>query len=258
MVEKIVFFDIDGTLVDHQKKIPKETIDAVKALKNNGVYVAMATGRAPFMIEGIRETLEIDSFVSFNGQYVVFEGETVYANPLPTAQLTSLYDRAKQGGHSMIFMNHNGMKASVSDDPYITNSLASLKFKYPEVDPEFFRKESIYQALLFCEDGYEKTYEDNLERYRFIRWHDYSCDVLPGGGSKAVGVDKLIEASGLSIANSYGFGDGLNDLEMIQYVGTGVAMGNSVPELKEVADLVTDDVNKGGLANGLARLGLLS
>ncbi|MFP3360828.1 HAD hydrolase family protein, partial [Planococcus sp. SIMBA_143] len=68
--EKIVFFDIDGTLLNHDKKIPVSTREALKTLTENGVHVAIATGRAPFMFADLREDLGIDTFISFNGQYV--------------------------------------------------------------------------------------------------------------------------------------------------------------------------------------------
>jgi Cof subfamily protein (haloacid dehalogenase superfamily) len=256
--KKIVFFDIDGTLVDLNKEIPKETIQSIKLLQERGVYVAIATGRAPFMFKNIREDLNIQSFVSFNGQYVVFEGKTVYKNPIPNPHLSALYKEATNGDHPMVFMTNDEMRASVHEHAYIKDSLATLKFAYPQVDPDFLHKKEIYQALLFCErKEEEEAYVRKNHHLRFIRWHDYSCDVLPGGGSKDVGVKKLIEASGLAVEDAYAFGDGLNDLEMIKYVGTGVAMGNAVEELKELADYVTDDVDNGGIEKGLRFLELL-
>lgn len=73
--KKIIFFDIDGTLLDDDKKMPLTAEKAVFALKELGHEVAIATGRAPFMFKDIREQLEIDSYVSFNGQYVVLRGK---------------------------------------------------------------------------------------------------------------------------------------------------------------------------------------
>ena len=60
-------------------------------------------------------------------------------------------------------------------------------------------------------------------------------------------VQKVLEYLNLNVQDSYAFGDGLNDLEMIQTVGTGVAMGNAVDELKAVSDLVCDSVHNNGL-----------
>lgn len=257
MKKNIVFFDIDGTLLDLKKQIPLSAKQAVERLKQNGVYVAIATGRAPFMFEAIREELGIDSFVSFNGQYVVFEGETIYNNPLKQEELKELYRKSSEYSYPMVFMNEEKMRASEEDHPHISESLATLQFKYPKVDPDFFHHHTIYQALLFCEPNQEELFRKDHDVFDYIRWHDYSCDVLPGGGSKAVGVEKLIEAAGFEKANTFAFGDGLNDLEMIQEVGTGVAMGNAVPELKQVADYTTNDVADDGILNGLKHLRLL-
>ncbi|WP_060680355.1 Cof-type HAD-IIB family hydrolase [Virgibacillus halodenitrificans] len=256
-MKKIVFFDIDGTLLNHEKEIPSSTKLAIEELKNNDVYVAIATGRAPFMFTSLREELGVDSFVSFNGQYVMFEGKVIYENPLGQKELTMLYEQASTKNFPMVFMNEKEMKASENEHPFISKSLGSLKHDYPEVDLTFKDKNKIYQALLFCEENEEVPFIPKDDAYHFIRWHDYSCDVLPGGGSKAVGVKKIVEASGLKLENSFAFGDGLNDIEMIKEVGIGVSMGNGVLPLKEIADYVTDNVDENGIYNGLKHLGLI-
>ncbi|WP_373895880.1 Cof-type HAD-IIB family hydrolase [Virgibacillus natechei] len=257
MSKRIVFFDIDGTLLDHDKNIPLSTKQAVEKLKENGVYVAIATGRAPFMFEDIRRELGIESFVSFNGQYVVFEGETIYNNPIGQKELAMLYQDAQKNNYPMVFMNEKNMRASAGNHPQITKSMDSLHFDYPEVDPDFFKGNTIYQALLFCEENQEKPFIQEHESLDFVRWHEYSCDVLPGGGSKAIGVKKLIESSGLHINDSYSFGDAMNDMEMTSETGTGVVMGNGVPQLKQIADYITDDVENDGIAKGLRKFGLI-
>jgi len=79
---KIIFFDIDGTLLDHDKKLPASTKKAVQLLKEQGHEVAIATGRAPFMFKDLREELDIQTYISFNGQYIVLNGEVLYKNPV--------------------------------------------------------------------------------------------------------------------------------------------------------------------------------
>ena len=87
--QSVIFFDIDGTLLDHDKKLPPSTKQAVFKLKELGHIVAIATGRAPFMYEDLREELGIDTFVSYNGQYVVLNGEVLHTNPLHSLLLKS-------------------------------------------------------------------------------------------------------------------------------------------------------------------------
>jgi Cof subfamily protein (haloacid dehalogenase superfamily) len=257
MKKKIVFFDIDGTLLDEKKELPNSTVRAIKALKTSGVYVAIATGRAPFMFADLRERLGIDSFVSFNGQYVVFEGNVIYKNPLNRHKLHELKEHAHENGHPLIFMDANEMRASIEDHPYIHVSMGSLKFAHPPFDPFYYENRDIYQALLFCKPEEEHVYVNAYPEFHFVRWHSVSTDILPFGGSKAEGIRRLIEQIGISKEDVYAFGDGLNDMEMLQFVGTGVAMGNAKEEVKKVADLVTKRVDEEGILYGLKQLELI-
>ncbi|WP_338781700.1 Cof-type HAD-IIB family hydrolase [Metabacillus sp. FJAT-52054] len=257
MNEKVIFFDIDGTLLDHDKKIPASTRQTIDDLRRAGHHVAIATGRAPFMFKDLREELGIDSFVSFNGQFVVFEGEVIYKNPLKTETLEKVLAYSSQTKHPLVFMNHETMMASEGDHPFIRESMGSLKFDHPEVNPDFFSESEIYQTLLFCKAGEEEAYKQYKDLH-FIRWHDLATDILPMGGSKAEGIKKLVERLKFEREDIYAFGDELNDLEMIKYVGTGVAMGNANPKLKEIADFITKPVDEDGIQYAVHELGLLS
>jgi Cof subfamily protein (haloacid dehalogenase superfamily) len=256
-MKKIVFFDIDGTLLDHDKNLPLSTKRALQELKNNGVFVAIATGRAPFMFESLREELDIDSFVSFNGQYVVFENQVIYQNPLDTTELSLFLKETRKNNHPLVFLTEKTMKASVDYHPYIEESLATLKFPHPEEDEQFYESRNIYQSLLFCEQQKEQYYRNEYPSFSFIRWHPYSVDVLPSGGSKAEGIKKMIERLNFKLEDVYAFGDGLNDIEMLNAVGTGVAMGNGTDEAKRHANVITTDVDNNGIWNGLKELKLI-
>ncbi|WP_110929257.1 Cof-type HAD-IIB family hydrolase [Bacillus massiliglaciei] len=258
MDKKIVFFDIDGTLLDHEKKLPDSTKTAIQELKENGVFVAIATGRAPFMFEPLRKELGIDTYVSFNGQYVVFENEVIYQNPMDSNQLQKIKeDASKTDETPIVFMNEKTMKSSVDHSRRIAEALGSLKFPHPESDHRFHETHQIYQALLFCTKEEEERFLDKYEKFQFIRWHEFSTDVLPKGGSKAEGIKKVMERIGFDIEDVYAFGDGLNDIEMLKEVGHGVAMGNAHQAVKDIADYVTKDVAEDGILHGLKEFGLL-
>jgi len=257
MTKKIVFFDIDGTLLDFNKELPASTKEAVRTLKENGVYVAIATGRAPFMIEDIRMKLGIDSYVCFNGQYVVFENEIIYKNPLSKSKLHNLLVHAKNKNVPVVLMNDHGARTTVPYSKYIEETLRSFKLEHPIHDEEYHHHFDIFQALLYCTEREEKEYLQEHKDLKFIRWHPVCVDVVPLGGSKAIGINEFIKRAEFQLENVYAFGDGLNDIEMLQTVGTGVAMGNAEKELLKHADVVTTAVDEDGIYNGLVKIGLI-
>jgi Cof subfamily protein (haloacid dehalogenase superfamily) len=257
MKRKIVFFDIDGTLMDGDKKVPESTKQAIQQLADQDTFIAIATGRAPFMFTSLLSELNIDSFVSFNGQYVVHRNEVVLKNPLNREQLTVLEEKAKANKHPMVFLDHLEMKANEKDHSHIRKSLTDLKLEYPEVDSQFYQNREIYQALVFCKQQDEHCYNGKHPDFDFIRWHDFSMDVIPTGGSKAKGVERLLDHLSMNREDAIAFGDALNDIEMLKYVGTGIAMGNAMEEAKAAADYITKDVSDNGILYGLKAAGLL-
>ncbi|GAA0137644.1 Cof-type HAD-IIB family hydrolase [Paenibacillus sp. YSY-4.3] len=254
----IVFFDIDGTLLDHHKQLPGSAKEAIQALQGLGHEVALATGRSPFMLQRVAEELGIDSYVGFNGQYVVMRGERIYTNPFRKEDLDELSQFAAVNGHALVYLNADSMRSSMTHHPYVEECIASLEYAHPPCDPEYFRGRSIYQTMLFCKEPEDRQYREKFSGLSFVRWHPFSLDVLPGGGSKASGIAQLIRRLGFEPQEAYAFGDNLNDLEMLQYVGHGIAMGNAPDCVKQAAKYVTADVDRHGIARGLQMVGLLS
>jgi Cof subfamily protein (haloacid dehalogenase superfamily) len=254
--KSILFFDIDGTLLDHQKKIPQSAKEAIFRLKELGHEVAIATGRAPFMFEELREELQIDTYVSYNGQYVVLKGEELYTNPLNREALQMLTDSAIGRNDPIVYMDHEDMMSSVPEHEYIIESIKTLKVKkFPSLDPHYYKDRDIYQCLLFCQQ--ESEYVNGFKAFDFIRWHPVSVDVIPAGGSKAKGIEQIVNKLGIEQEQIYAFGDGLNDLEMLRSVTHSVAMGNAHPEALKAAKYVTKSVDEDGIWHGLKQLGLL-
>ncbi|MEC5424749.1 Cof-type HAD-IIB family hydrolase [Virgibacillus sp. C22-A2] len=254
----IIFFDIDGTLLTHDKKMGAGTKEAIFKLKEDGHEVAIATGRAPFMFEDLRKELDINTFVCYNGQYVVLNGEVIFTNPLKIEALKELTEAALLNDHPVVFMDHEDMKANVPDHSYITESISTLKLNHwPAHDPNYYQGRELYQTLLFCPEGEEKQYEQKFTDFDFVRWHPVSVDILPRGGSKAQGIEKIVAKLGIPQERHYAFGDGLNDLEMLSTVKNSVAMGNAVEEVKAAASYVTTSVEDNGIPHGLHMVGLL-
>lgn len=259
MQQKLVFFDIDGTLYDSSTTLPKSTRDAILKLQENGHIALIATGRSPMMFKDLREKLDIHSYVSMNGQYVVHNDAVVFKNPLDKGRLKQLMLEVEDRKGPFMFLDHENMVSRLKSHPHYDEALNSLglPFGYRH-DPDFFAERDVLQGLLFVNAS---EYNDILGNYsdvfHFIQWHDVCMDVLPKGGSKALGIRHLIETLGVDIKDTIAFGDGANDHEMLREVGIGVAMGNSSDALKRDADVVTSSVDDNGIQKGLEQLGLI-
>ncbi|MFN4214849.1 Cof-type HAD-IIB family hydrolase [Exiguobacterium sp.] len=255
--KKVVFFDIDGTLLHDGTFIPPSTIKAIQQLRSNGVETFIATGRGPAMLSTIPAQVGIDSFVCYNGQIVVHKGEVVYRNALPTSALDRLTGHAGNNDHTLVYLGQHRGVATKANDHVVEQSLSELDMPIPTYEPNFHVEQDVYQTLLYCTPEDEHHYVDTYDEFDFIRWHPHAMDVINRGASKADGVRHFIEANGYRLENTYAFGDALNDLAMLQYVGTGIAMGNGRAETKAVADYVTKSILEDGIEYGLKKMNLI-
>lgn len=272
---KIVFFDIDGTLVNKRNNIPDSTKRAVKKLKENGVIPVIATGRAPLLIEEIRQELNIDSYIAMNGQLVMHKGQVLFHNPIQQETVNRLTDKAveeKNGiilcGAKDIFSNSIVSLAKRSSVWAILKGVGKIipghlqlslfkKLIRKPPNPEQYKGKPIYQVILETSMDQEPAYKEAFPELHFARSNRYTVDIISAGISKATGIEVFLEKLGIEAAETYGFGDSPNDLEMLDYVQVGVAMGNGWDSVKDVADYVTDSVDDDGIEKALKHFSLI-
>lgn len=257
MMSKILFFDVDGTLYNGEKTLPASTKEAIFKARENGHEIAIATGRAPFMIESLLRELEIDTYVTFNGQYVVYKGEVIFTDRISNEQLQEIIAFGNARNEPVVFLDEKEMIASTINNSKIEKSLSTLHYPYPRIDETFYENNAVYQTLIFMEQEHEELYKQTFPQVQFVRWHPYSCDILPKDGSKARGIQKVLQHIGKTMEDAIAFGDGLNDIEMLQEVGVGVAMGNGHNQVKEVADIIAPHVNDDGIQQIMMQLKLI-
>ncbi|PVX31817.1 hypothetical protein C8D76_12032 [Pasteurella langaaensis DSM 22999] len=259
---KIVFFDIDDTLfVKFKDHLPASVAPALRQLKANGIMPAIATGRAPCslppQIYQLIDEVGIELFVTMNGQYATYQGKEIEKHPIPTEKIGKIVN---------FFDRHNIEYAFVSqDDVYISNATPELHSALDPVltgyhiDKTYYQRHEVFQILPFYRAEQDELVESSgiLEGLRVVRWDVDSVDLFDAEGSKARGIQAAVHHLGLKMENVMAFGDGLNDLEMLQVVGVGVAMGNAHQELKAVADFVTDHIEENGIVNFLKKASLI-
>jgi len=254
---KIVFIDIDGTLVNEDKKIPEDAKLAINELKKQNIPIVLATGRAPYFFSDILTELGLSSYVSFNGSYVMHKGEEIYKKPIQLETLEELEHLALKNNHPLVFQGSKECCANHQEHAHIIEAFQSLKLNEPSYRKDYWKEADIYQCLLFCVEKEERIYEETFSNIHFVRWHPLSMDVIPTGGSKAAGIAEILKILAIDPKEAVAFGDGLNDKEMLSYVGMGIAMGNAHEDVKPFAKMVTKHVNEGGLSYGLQKIGLI-
>lgn len=272
-MQKIVFFDIDGTLIVGRSKILPSTKAAINKLKEMDIMPVIATGRAPALIKNIAKELEIDTYISMNGQYIVVEGERIFHNPIKPEIIDRFTQFAQDNDHGYILC---GSDEIFTNKPVKADSTSykvlkqlskilpsriqmsymkrSMK-KYPTKD--LYESKDVYQAILQAPAESEIDYIEAFPSLRFTRSNPIMFDVIKNGVSKATGIRKICQHYHVDLQHTFAFGDHLNDLEMLQYVGVGVAMGNAERETKEVADFITRPNDQDGIYHGLVEMSLI-
>lgn len=259
---KIIFFDIDETLfMKDYDLLPESLIPALKKLQESGIIVAIATGRVycsfPDKIHKLIKELDIDTFVTANGQYVEYQGKILRENKIPKPIIKDIVNFFDENNIEYAFINNQNLAIS-NPTKKLTNALNPITTNYI-IDKFFFEKEHVLQLLSFTDESQDQLIEQSnlLKGLKTLRWHKDSLDIFDANGSKAEGIEVLIKHLGFTMDNVMAFGDGLNDIEMLTRVGVGVAMGNASPLVKESAKYITKDINKDGIAHFLHKTKLI-
>ena len=251
----IVFFDIDGTLAD-RTFVPPSAAAAIERLRANGDQVFICTGRARAYAEK-NFGAYADGFVCCNGRLAFRGQEHLYEATLSGEQVAGIVERLDEVGAGYCFFEE--WSAHYGGDPayrHIAEEVLGLSALEDGVDPHTIRA--------FNFDVY---FADAEQRSRIAQALADTCLLNPHGPHPSadmtvLGVDKgdavrnVAAALGVAIEDTYAFGDGINDLCMLQAAGHGVAMGNAMDEVKAAAEFVTTDLMDDGVANGLAHYGL--
>lgn len=253
----LVFFDLDGTLLNNESLVDDEVKEALAELKDKGAVPFIATGRSPIEVQHVIEDTVIDSFITLNGQYIQYEGKEVFRNVIPKDLVVELKQVTTDKNMAMSLYSADKIRATHHNET-IKKAYSYIHEDPPAVDESFDMREEILMMLILNEDSsLDKEITDAFPTLSFYRNTPYSIDTITKGHNKAKGIDALIEAVNLKDIPIYAFGDGANDLEMLKRADYSVAMANGLGEVKEVADYVTSANTEGGLVEGLRHFKLI-
>lgn len=253
---RIAFFDIDGTLLPFRHtKLSEKHAAALRQLKEQGIPVVAASGRPPYIIPDFG----FDARIAFNGALAVTsDGSIAYENAISHEALQKVYAFLNRHGIGMILAGEKDMGAQRYDQnlqDYM--SLASQKVV---ADPEFARRldEPCLQVIASVPEDLRQEMVREIPELEIFGWHPLGVDITAKHVSKGRALEAVCGYYGIPVSQSIAFGDAMNDKELLEAAGIGVAMGNAQDDLKKIADTVTEPVDQDGIWLELNRRGLVS
>ncbi|MEG0329912.1 MAG: HAD family hydrolase [Longicatena sp.] len=261
---KLAAFDIDGTLISREKHVVLEsTIIALKKLQANGIRIALASGRPTFALEpSLVEAIKFDYFICSNGTYIIDQsGNDIFKDELSEETVESLSKDIKERDEALFFeFKHNfyiyhGYQRMLSMIEKCYGRVELLKDDRSSTSRH--KQELPVSGVAFIKDENVAYFRNKYKAYRFENFMGKYYDIYSYASTKATGIQHLCEKVGIAMSDVVCFGDALNDIAMIQECGCGVAMGDALKEVKEVADYITTKSDEDGIYNACEHLKLI-
>ena len=279
-MSKIIFLDVDGTIVDDDNHIPDSAREAIRKARENGHLVYVCTGRSKAEMPDEIWNIGFDGMIGGNGSYVEHKGQILLHQLIPHETAKRVVDWLEARGLEFYLESNNGLFASRNFREVARPTLRTYALGKGASEDQVLHMEAEDALHGLIYDG--NLYRDDLNKISFIL-HSYqdhldSKEAFPelkagtwgGRGeealfgdlgvkdiNKAYAVDLILDHLDADRANTIAVGDAKVDIPMLQACQIGVAMGNGGPEILAVADLITDDVGQDGLYKAFEKLNLL-
>lgn len=250
---RAVFFDIDGTLIcRNEKRIPESCKKAIRALKANGIFTGIATGRHTLEIEDehLLEDLHFDGYVTLNGQLCYEDHQLKHALVLDKKDVQQVLSTSKEHDIPVLLIEKDKMYLNSINEAVIS-AQASIHTAIPPIHSiNESELPDIYQICIFPTKEQLSLFS-GLENTQITQWHTEAYDLIPKSGNKTEGIVQLLADHDITLDEVLCFGDGDNDADMLKRCGLGIAMGDASKKAKEAADLLTNSAQEDGIYKAL-------
>lgn len=251
---RIIFFDIDGTLLSPDThRIPDSAKQALADAKAQGVLLFIASGRHINFVKADPwlGSFAFDGYVTLNGGYcIVGDDQVIHHTPIERADMQAALDYIAANHATCVFCERDRLYIG----PDMQRDHEGINSNGPTTeDLARVQHNDIYQ-LSFLGLHHREGMEAVMPSATTTSWAGDGFDVIAKATNKLAGVKQVVAHYGLSLTDAAAIGDGENDMEMLQGVGWGIAMGNASDEVKAVASYITDDIEADGLSKAMAYL----
>ena len=254
---KAIFFDIDGTLVSHTSKcVPQSARKALDKLSDKGILRIVATGRSMMELDMLPvKDIVFDGYVTLNGQLCLDAERNIIAeNTISGADKACLLRLFNEKTLPIVLVEKDRLYINFVNEQVV---LAQNAISTPLPEIGTYTGNEIYLAVAYLPKEAECDFIAPLTGCKATRWNHFGVDIVANTGGKVAGIKEYLKTIQVDKSETIAFGDGENDIGMLQFVQTGVAMGNAEPIVKEIADYITDSVDEDGIMNALTALKIL-
>lgn len=276
MMGKILFIDVDGTLVDYQTNLPESAVTAIRRARARGHRVYICTGRSKAEVYSNIWDIGLDGMIGGNGSYVENHGNVVMHQLITPAQARHIVDWLHSRGLEFYLESNSGLYAS---EHFEERGLKAIReYSARKGLPSDITIRDAFPDMIFGADLYRddlnkvsyalSSYQDFLDAQ--VEFPDLENNTWGGAGETALfgdlgvknitkshAVHELLSYLGADISDTIAFGDAKIDIPMLECCAIGVAMGSGCEEIKAMADYVTDDVDKDGLYKAFEHFNLI-
>lgn len=257
-MRKFFFIDYDNTIFSHYShSIPRGAAEALLKLQEAGHKVILSSGRglSDELLPDLPENFKPDGLVGANGAIVVIDGQKIWENPMNEDLKNRLIDYVQEKDYLLV--------TSAEDEFYVSSLKHYEASRFRETEPQMPKGDADFDLLrskpvfsFFMNEPLEiiEATQNHFPDLRLFYMGDElgGADVIPAENGKVKGVERVLTHYGAGFQDAAAIGDSMNDLEMIQAAGIGIAMGNAMPEVKKAADYVAKHIDDGGLADAIA------
>lgn len=264
MKPKAIFLDMDGTILTHQNKVNQKTKEIIDQLRETGVYVFIATGRDAGEIQGlVPEDFQVDGLITSNGAAGYVNGENIFKHSLPFPLVKTVIEKAREHQVYYELFPYEASRIVLKEDkPFILEEVKEPKPETVGINEWVSRQEAVEGKIAWTEqivgEEFSKFYlfartEEKINRFKndleqvkekidftASSSSKFNVEVMAANTNKATGIQQMLEHFQLTGSEILAIGDSYNDLPMLQFVDTAVAMQNAPDYIKQIADEVTD------------------
>lgn len=260
----LLFFDIDGTIFDDERRLPASVKPAMEAARRNGHSLVINTGRTLCNLDRRLDSFPLDGWIMGCGTRLTWHGETLQSmeyDPEPSLRLRDLFRDLKmpvvyECDTAMYFDPENSGHPAITgfrewaETHGICRDIAAGDPEFRAVKMFCFAKRKDIAAMK------KETAAAGMPYTAINRWPE-GWELVPAGYSKGKGIDLLRKKLSVKREDCFAFGDSRNDLTMLRHVGHSIAMGNATDDVKAVCSYVTDRPENDGIEKAMRHFGLI-